>query len=318
MSKKFNDFLMEIGGKVMSTSMTWEEAAKELNELTGNDYGESTYRKRYKYLCEGIDYINSKEDESYIRILSISDLHIPFQRDAEVFSDFIGKVDILQLNGDIVDCQALSKFPKVFRMSPIEEIIEARRYCIGLIRMIKPKKVVVNVGNHDIRFQNYIAKNIDSDLLELMPRTSLQLIFVDGFKRYNKFTGESTSFKPICEVVDAEIEFVDDWYSQIGKTIFCHPLSFSSGMMATAEKARRYFKDSGYEFDTLVMAHTHRIGYYFVGDTRIYEQGAACDTSKMNYIDGKLTTPQKEGFIYLCQDSEGNLIKSTVQQIELN
>jgi hypothetical protein len=89
-------------------------------------------------------------------------------------------------------------------------------------------------------------------------------------------------------------------------------------MMATAEKARRYFKDSGYEFDTLVMAHTHRIGYYFVGDTRIYEQGAACDTSKMNYIDGKLTTPQKEGFIYLCQDSEGNLIKSTVQQIELN
>lgn len=68
----------------------------------------------------------------------------------------------------------------------MDEILLARQYLIDLIEMLRPKKVVVNYGNHDIRFQNYLAKNIDEDLLALMPKTALELILIDGFNHYNK------------------------------------------------------------------------------------------------------------------------------------
>ena len=55
----------------------------------------------------------------------------------------------------------------------MEEILIAREYIIELIERIEPRKVVVNYGNHDLRFQNYLAKNLDSDILELMPKTCL-------------------------------------------------------------------------------------------------------------------------------------------------
>ena len=97
-----------------------------------------------------------------LRILSISDLHAPFQKPIDTYKDYVGKVDVLQINGDVVDMQSISKFLKVYRLSVMEEIIQARQYLIDLIEYIKPKKVVVTYGNHDIRFQNYISKNLDT------------------------------------------------------------------------------------------------------------------------------------------------------------
>ena len=66
------------------------------------------------------------------------------------------------------------------------------------------------------------------------------------------------------------------------------------------------------------MAHTHRIGSYKIGNTMIYEQGCCCDTSKMEYAYGKLTTPQREGFIVVYQDNDGKLIESKTHIVRLN
>jgi len=265
-------------------------------------------------------YARSQSDaEIGTRILSISDLHIPFQKPIEVFKEYCGRVDVLQLNGDITDCHSISKFPKTYRNSPMEEIVETRQYLIELIEMLRPREVVVNYGNHDIRFQNYLAKNLDTDLLELMPKTSLELIVVDGFHRYNKATHTKVWYQPLQEVFeDVKITYVDNWHCQIGGTIFCHPVAFSGGIMGTAEKARRYFKDSGHTFDSLVMAHTHRLGRYDVGDTIIYEQGAACETARQHYADGRLSTPPREGFIYVCQDKNGRIMAENTKLIKLN
>lgn len=244
------------------------------------------------------------------RVLSISDCHVPFQLPVSTYSDYVGKVDILQFNGDVGDCQAISKFPKTYRVSPMDELIEARQYMIDVIDYIKPKKVIVIYGNHDIRFQNYFAKNLDTDLLELMPKSSLELICVDGFKHYNKRERTKVEYKPLTEVFDdVEIEYTDNWFCQIGETIFCHPLAFNSQPLKTAEKAMYFFRNEGYEFKSLVMAHTHRIGSYKIGNTMIYEQGCTCDVSKINYSDGRLTNGQKEGFLFLGQDKRGNVIK---------
>lgn len=315
-----DDFFVRIGQEVYSHNLTWKTATEILNEATGRDFDESTYRKRFVAFSAGMRYASEKKKGAgHTRILSVSDLHIPYQQPLSVFMDYADKVDILQLNGDIVDCQAISKFPKAYRKSPMDEILEARQYLIDLISMLHPKKVIVNYGNHDLRFQNYLSKSLDNDLLELMPRTSLELIFVDGFTHYNKELHTKVHYDPLKEVFhDIEIRYVDSWYTQIGKTIFCHPSSFSSGIMRTAEKARRYFKDEGFVFSSLVMAHTHRIGHYVIGDTVIYDQGAACNTKAMQYADGRLVASQKEGFIWLEQDTDGNLIEENTNIIRLN
>lgn len=336
------DYQMRICG-LKDEIGSWQKVADVINGELATNYNESKYRKMYQKF--NIASFPTKEEISLsmvkktkpaikvkvkavervesdnIRILTISDLHIPFQHPVSLLEQYANKIDVLQINGDIVDCQALSKFPKAYRKSPIDEIVTAYFYLGELIEYLNPSRVVVNIGNHDIRFQNYLVKNLDSDILELMPKSSAELIFIDGFNRYDKETGEKTSYPALVKLdkfKDIKFEFCDTWYSRYGDIIFCHPLAFSSGILQTAEKARRYFKDEGFHFKYLIMAHTHRIGYYYVGDTRIYEQGAFCDTDKMNYIDGKLTRSQKQGYMYLEQDKHGNTIRDTVKQIELN
>lgn len=290
----------------------------EIVELLGVDISADHLRKTAYGLIEYDSYIHNT-DSVATRILSISDCHVPYQLSTDNLNDYIGKVDILQINGDVCDCQAISKFPKTYRISPMEEMIKARKYIIELIECVKPKKVIVTYGNHDMRFQNYFAKNLDSDLLELMPKTSLELILVDGFKHYDKREKTKIDYKPLKDVIEnVEIIYTDNWYCQIGDTIFCHPTAFSSGILKTAEKAMLWFRNEGYDFRNLVMAHTHRSGQYTIGNTTIYEQGAFCDTKSNNYSDGKLFNSQKEGFIYICQDENGNKIQDKTKLVCLN
>lgn len=289
---------------------------QEIVDLLGLDVSADHLRKISYGFHEMRSYLDSNGVAT--RILSISDTHVPFQKPIETFKDYIGKVDILQLNGDILDCQGISKFPKLYRISMMEELIKGRQYIIDLINYIKPKKVVINYGNHEMRLGSYLAKNLDSDALELMPNTALDLIF-DGFYHYDKRNKCKTYYEPLGNVFDnIEIEYTENWHCQIGETIFCHPQAFSSGMMKTAEKAMQWFRNEGFIFKSLVMGHTHRVGEYTIGNTTIYEQGACCDTKKNNYADGKLQNSQIEGFIYICQDINGNPIKDKTKLVVLD
>lgn len=300
---------------------TWDEIAAQLNtEFGGLDASSSCYRKCYQYYTLMDGALKEQGNTAVAtRILSISDTHVPFELPIEMLSSYVGRVDILQLNGDICDCQAISKFSKVYRVSPMEEIIKARKYIIDMIEYLQPKKVVVTYGNHDLRFQNYIARNLDNEMAELMPKTSLELIFVDGFNHYNKREGTKSWYAPINQLFPyIDIDYTDNWWTQIGDTIFAHPSAFSSGVLKTAEKAMYFFRNEGYCFSELVMAHTHRVGEYYIGNTRIIEQGAFSDVSKNNYSNGQLYNSQKEGFVYLCQDVNGKTMREKTELIALN
>jgi predicted phosphodiesterase len=297
---------------------------EELSELLfgeGNCFNESEVRKRMYGMKRLIEIIETEKEDAATTILSISDLHVPFQLDYHLLSDYKNKVDILQINGDVVDCQALSKFSKQYRISPIEEMIEARQYLIDLIEYINPSKVVCNYGNHDKRFANYLSKNIDSEVLELLPDTSLELILLDGFHHYDKRSKTKVWYSPLCEVFGEEIEidYVNDWKVKIGKTFFVHPLAYRSGNLATADKAKDYLQDKYSDpFDCVVMAHTHRVGDTTKGRIRLFEQGAFADVDKMDYLDGRLAAPQKSGFVLIYQDEEGNLIGDKSKVVVLN
>jgi hypothetical protein len=71
-------------------------------------------------------------------------------------------------------------------------------------------------------------------------------------------------------------------------------------------------------FDCVCMAHTHAVGDTEKGFIRLFEQGACCDVSKINYMDGRLSSPQKMGFALICQNIDGDLIKDKSKVIVLN
>lgn len=303
--------------KRRETDMDWVE----IRDMLGLSITPDQLRKQAVGYEEYDNYINGYNGVA-TTILSISDLHVPFQLSYEVLEKYRNNMDILQINGDVVDCQALSKFPKQYRISPMEEMIQGRQYLIDLIKYINPKKVVCNYGNHDIRFANYFAKNIDTDILQLQPNTSLELIFEDGFRNYDKLNRTKTWYEPVTSVfedIGIEVKFIDNWKVKIGKTWFLHPLAYRSNILATADKAKDYLQDTDKEpFDCVVMAHTHSVGDSEKGYIRLMEQGAFCDVDKMRYSDGRLQKPQKKGFAIVSQDKNGNLIKDKTKVVVLD
>lgn len=318
--EQFDDYFVRLFENKANYGLSCQDIADILNAEVGITYGESKWRKEYAAFHRGMMYAKQKAMQGVKnRILCISDTHVPYQLPITTFADYAGVTDILVLNGDIADCQAISKFPKAYRISPMSELIQTRQYLIDLINYIAPNKVIINYGNHDVRFQQYLAKNLDTDLLELMPKTALELIVVDGFNHYDKAIGTKTYYSPIQDVInDVEIIYTNSWFCQIGGTIFCHPTAFSCGILKTAEKAVQYFRNEGYQFSALVMAHTHRVGEYKQGNTVMYEQGCCCDVTKQHYADGRLVSSQKEGYIYICHDKDGDIVREHTRLVEIN
>jgi predicted phosphodiesterase len=300
---------------------------EDLSELVfgdGNNFNESEVRKRFygmKHLIEVLenDKINTKDDGVHTRILSISDLHVPFQLPIETFRDYVGKIDVLVLNGDIQDCQSVSKFSKKYRIPFVEEMIIARQYMIDLIEYIKPKKVVITRGNHEDRMLRMFSDRVNDDVLNLIPNSSLDLIVNNGFKNHDRKNKTETWYEPLVSIFeDIVVEYEGDWKCKIGKTWFIHPSAYSSSMLKTTEKAINYLYRKDRDFDTVITAHTHKLGSFIQGNVYMFEQGCCCKTEELDYMDGKLSYPQQKGFIYVCQSKDGSLIYDKTKLIALN
>ena len=300
-------------------SRSYEELSEDLFG-EGNFYSSCEVRKRMYGMLRLIKILENAETvNNQTRILCISDCHCPFELPIETFNDYVGKVDILHLNGDIFDMQSISKFSKSYRIPVMEEILSGREYIINLINLIKPKKVIANYGNHELRFERFLSAKLENDLVELMPNTVLDLVFFEGVNRYDKRKNVKEYYEPLTKVFpNIEIEYTKNWWNKIGETIFCHPLAFKSVPMGTSEKAMQWFRNEGEIFTSLVMAHTHRVGEYTIGSTTLYEQGCCCDIKKCSYSGGRFVNSQKEGFLYLIQDDKGKVIKNASQLVCLN
>ena len=281
-------------------------------EAFGKAYSSDVARRMFYGAKKVIDAIEEDEErvnEDETRILCISDMHIPFNRDIEEFFKYKGKVDTLVLNGDIIDNYSMSSFTKMYRLSLVEELIQARELLIELIEEIKPKKVTVVTGNHEIRLGKKIADKIGSDLLDLMPRDALAFLFDTGFNYYDRIKKCKTVYTPIDEEVDCEVNYVGNFWTKEGKTIFVHPQAFRGTTLGTVGKAYDYFTAIGEDFQSIIMAHTHKLGMYVMNDKYLYEQGTCANLNHMDYQDLKLPkSSQVNGYMYIVQDKDGNLI----------
>ena len=281
-------------------------------EAFGKAYSSDVARRMFYGAKKVIDAIEEDEErvnEDETRILCISDMHIPFNRDIKEFFKYKGKVDTLVLNGDIIDNYSMSSFTKMYRLSLVEELIRARELLIELIEEIEPKKVTLVTGNHEIRLGKKIADKIGSDLLDLMPRDALAFLFDTGFNYYDRIKKCKTVYTPIDEEVDCEVNYVGNFWTKEGKTIFVHPQAFRGTTLGTVGKAYDYFTAIGEDFQSIIMAHTHKLGMYVMNDKYLYEQGTCANLNHMDYQDLKLPkSSQVNGYMYIIQDKDGNLI----------
>ena len=317
----WDDYFIRLCENKEKYDITYKDIALLLNAENGKSYGESAYRKRFVEFNRGRIYEREHSSE-YVsqRVLAVSDFHIPYHLPVEVFKQYAGNVDVLVMNGDILDCQSISLFPKKYRVNLVDEMIQAREYIINFIGMIRPRKVIITKGNHEHRLLRYLSDRLNEDLMNLMPDSPMDLIVNDGFRNNDRFKHTVVYYPPLREVYDdlnVTIEYTGDWYCRVGNVIFAHPLAYSSSMMKTTEKAVTYFTrcESTRSFTAVVMAHTHKVGFYKVGDIKMYEQGCCCRLDMLDYADGKLQDPQQNGYMYISLDKDGNIIEDKTRLI---
>lgn len=308
--------------------LQWIDINNFRRENLGVEETVDTTRKGYKLLAEflenGWELRPVRDPKIGKCILAISDIHYPFHLPVDVYAKYAGKVDVLVLGGDLLDCTSISKFPKIGRANQIDEMIGLRSYLLSLVEMLKPKKVLAIMGNHEARLTSYIVNAFGgSEMQELVPESLLSYIFNDGFYHYNKNEGTKVWYRPLREVwmeENVDLVFNDTWWIMEGDIMFCHPKAYSTAPMKTAIKAVEFFHCLGTPnpMKVMCMAHTHRAGFYRIGSVDVYEQGACCDVSKLHYNDGMLINPQKEGFILFYQDKDGNTLNNYTEQITLN
>ena len=294
-------------------SSTWAEIA-ERTGYTGNP-------DSLRNLAYGMQMCSESlwSEGGATRILALSDLHCPFHLSPVTFTQWAGRVDILVLNGDLEDCQSISKFPKKYRVPLIEEMKATRSLITQLLDIIRPKTCYIVKGNHEHRLLSKLSEDQNADFLSLMPDSPLDLIVNEGFRERDRLHGSETIYEPLRQIYKDKVDLIytGDWHIKIGKTLFVHPLSYSSATMGTAKKATEYFLRADPDFDCLVMAHTHKLGSYYQGDILMLEQGCCCDLSRLDYADGKLQMPATNGYAYLEQTPGGQLVQNSWRLIRI-
>lgn len=319
--ESWEEYFIRLFENKVNYKLTHSQIADLLNAENGKDYDESAYRKEYAAFNRGRLYERAQGSE-YVaqRILVLSDFHVPYQLPVKTFEAYAGNADILVINGDIMDCQSISFFPRKYRISFIDEMIETREYLISLIDLIHPKRVIITKGNHEHRLIRYLSDKLNEDLLNLMPDSPIDLIVNDGFKNNDRFKKTEVYYPPLRDIYEdqgIDVQYNGNWYARVGNIVFAHPLSYSVSMLKTVDKAVTYFTRSAENrnITAIIMAHTHKVGFYKSGDISMYEQGCCCRTDMLDYADGKLQDPQQKGYMYICLNKDGNIIENKTKLV---
>lgn len=290
---------------------------QEIVDLLGIEVSADHLRKTAYGMIEYDEYIHCGDGASE-RILCISDVHIPFNLPVNIYKDYVGIVDTIIINGDLLDCWSCSSFPKKFKINLDEELIKGRQYIIDLVKMISPKKIIFTMGNHEYRMQRYLSDRLSDELLGIIPTDPLSSIIDKGFEVTdirNKTKTQYSSIREVFSDLNLEIIYNGNWYEKEGNVLFVHPLSYSSGMLKTTEKAVNYFLRIDRTFSGIIMSHTHKIGSFVQGGIKMYEQGCVCDLNQLDYNNGKLVLPNQNGYMYICLDSNGDIIDSKTKLV---
>lgn len=213
--------------------------------------------EKKKRLKEIWDSLNDGKPK---KILSLSDLHAPFINfnSVEKALRAHGDADILVLNGDVFDGNALSDFDKLNDFDIEVEFQQVFALLDVATKMFD--KIYWVGGNHDLsRFFRMVARK-----------------FGNGMKKY--VLNRLNPITYIAEKYD-NITVIPHQWMQIGKAVFIHPDGYSSALMSSALGQEKVLRANAkdvlphHEFDALIMGHTHDAGEYMMNGCKVMEQG---------------------------------------------
>jgi predicted phosphodiesterase len=277
-----------------------KEVGKISHKETLNEM-ESIRRKAINKMAKYDETIGNPKDANF-KVLSISDTHIPYYHD-KVLNEAINKhkdADVLVLNGDILELHSVSRWPKNKAIALQHEYQIAMKW-LGKLHGIFPKIILVK-GNHEERLQSHFQANVDPGVSFMTDPDILERLS-EGYD-FDEY-GEFRKMYDLPKVIYNKGQL--SWFAQVGKCIFAHPSGSSGVPMRTAIKTAEYFQAREYDFDSLVIGHTHKMGTLIWNNKLLVEQGCACipmeyeGSSKMAY------RPQAFGYSVTYMDQNGNV-----------
>lgn len=256
------------------------------------------YKEDSKFHSVGINLVGP-----FIKILCLSDIHFPFAR-MDMLEAILNKhsdADILVLNGDILDSYALSSFSKDKSVALIDEYQTTFEF-VNICRRLF-KRVVLTMGNHEIR---------NSKLLNTLSKEVTSYYQPDILRRLAN--GERLDRDGVLvEKLDFSNVFypkTEQWWVQIGKTLFIHPHSRGSSkpghtVITWADKFKQRLGQDA--FDSIVAAHTHKQYKGVVNSTLLIEQGCLADYMSYTWSPKDIYHDSAaNGYAVIYQDSKGN------------
>jgi len=181
-------------------------------------------------------------EHKYETAVVISDLHIPYQdrRSVALVMDFLFEhtPDKIFLNGDIMDCFALSRFEKEPDKiaGAFKREVEETKDFLNRLRLACPDSEITYIfGNHEARLKSYLINKAP----ELFGFIDLESILeLDKYK---------------VKLIDSGLK---ESYVRYGKVIIGH---FDIIRSHSAYTAKALVDRLG---QTIIQAHSHRIGWY--------------------------------------------------------
>ena len=236
------------------------------------------------------------------RIVSLSDIHMPFHRE-DSLKEAVERAkgaDILVLNGDIFDCYGISTFKKNKRIPLIREYMIVLEFLKGLVKHF-PTILLVS-GNHEERFSGTLNTALQVTCEppvgdDLMTRLARGDIYNEDGELIGNYAWDNVHYDPL-----------QSWWVKVGKTIFCHPRTFSRGPGHTIKKAYDWFYQIDHvgEWDSIVMGHTHQVAKYVYEGKLLIEQGCLTNILEYQWNSNIQYIGQSNGFAEIYQDSNGN------------
>lgn len=290
---KVNDEIAELISDLYDDGYKYREIVKLISSNFGIDVSEDTVR--FHAVRKGKPKYTTLEklsQEGISKKLILSDLHIPFHLDEvfEIVERHADEIDEIIFNGDVMDCEEISSFLSVGPHSLIYEMKSAYSVLKKIDDMTPSVKKTLIVGNHEKRWERYLAKQKTS--FNELHSTNILREVIEGFTEHNYEFGTETKYVPL-----ENYTVVNDWYTQVNDLICCHPLSFSKIKGRVATMAVDYFIQDGLDFNAIIVAHTHKQAVVKQYDKISVEQGCLCQPMKYSK-EGKLNfTPQDCGYV---------------------
>ena len=286
MGVKLTDEIIQYGKTMLQRGFSYYEISMVFNKKYGIDMNPESVR--YYLTRKDKPKLTAKDklaEDGIEKVLVISDLHIPYHRNdvLDIVRKHKDEVNLIVLNGDIIDCKPISKYVELGRGTLIDEMAACHTALKQIDDITPDIKKVMTLGNHEVRMAKYMASK-PSELNKLHTDNILKEI-VDGFKKVDHEKGQVIYFDSL-----ENYEVLDNWYYQYNGMICCHPISFSKIPARTAYNAVEYFVRNGFNFDTCLVAHTHHYGSCFNLGKYCVETGCLCQpmdyaaTGKLNYV----------------------------------